>query len=345
MRPSRSNVLLVAGDGGHLKELHRLAPRLLSPGDHAVWVTNRSLQSSSLLRGERIVFVPGFPPRDGPATLVSTLRAVGVLVTHRPRQVISTGPRIALSFLPLARAFGADCHYIESATRVHSPSLTGRLLRWVPGVRCYTQHLSASDDRVWRYAGSVFEGFRVRAVPTGSSRIRRVVVILGTWTQGFSRLVERLRPLLPPSVESLWQTGFTDVRGLSIASRPWLPPDDLATALRNADVVVTHAGVGATLDALEAGRCPVIVPRRQATGEQIDDHQVELAKELDRQGLAIARLPEQLRWDDLLEAASREVHAEPLASLGPVNLERPNRLGASLLRPSPPDVNETSSCP
>jgi UDP-N-acetylglucosamine transferase subunit ALG13 len=219
--------------------------------------------------------------------------------------VVSTGSAIAAAFLPVARVMGIPCHYIESGTRVLAPSVTGRLLERVPGVHRYTQHERWASPR-WRYAGSILDGFECEA-PRTTAEVRRVVVTLGTWRQSFRGLVEHLLPHLPSDAEVVWQTGATDVTGLVKSPTPWLSATDLAAALATADVVVTHAGMGATLDALDAGRCPIVVPRRPERGEQIDDHQVQLAAELHQRGLALTREPDSLSADDLRTAAALQV--------------------------------------
>ena len=53
---------------------------------------------------------------------------------------------------------------------------------------------------------------------------------------------------------------------------------------RAADYVITHAGVGSVMTAVRLGKVPIVVPRRQAEGEVINDHQFELATELSRMG-------------------------------------------------------------
>jgi UDP-N-acetylglucosamine--N-acetylmuramyl-(pentapeptide) pyrophosphoryl-undecaprenol N-acetylglucosamine transferase len=294
--------LLVASTGGHLNELVRLAPRFL-PADDVLWVTDETEQSRSLLDGAAVVFVPPVDSRDVLGTARAGGHALRILRGHRPDRVVSTGSAIAVGFLPVARALGIACHYVESGTRVTGPSTTGRILERVPGVHCYTQHASWASQR-WRYAGSILDGFepQTRDVPPP---LRRVVVTLGSWRQSFRRLVEHLVPLLPPDCDVVWQTGHTDVTGLVARPTPWLGAHELEAAVRQADLVVTHAGMGAALDALEAGRCPVVVPRRQAHGEQIDDHQVQLADELGRRELAVIREPGELTPECLLEAARR----------------------------------------
>jgi UDP-N-acetylglucosamine--N-acetylmuramyl-(pentapeptide) pyrophosphoryl-undecaprenol N-acetylglucosamine transferase len=297
--------LLVASTGGHLTELVHLAPRLDPPDPHVLWVTNDTLQSRSILSGRDVVFVPYQGSRNVLMTLRNGGRAVSLLRRHRPDRVVSTGSGIALSFLPLARARGIPTHYIESGTRVLRPSVTGRVLEHLPAVHCYTQHRAWAGQR-WAFAGSILDGFEARRM-TAVPSLRRVVVVLGSWRQSFRRLVERLVEILPAEVETVWQTGHTDVSGLVDAPSPWLPARDLDALLRDSDLVITHAGMGASLDALSAGKLPVVVPREAAYGEQVDDHQTELARELDRLGLAVVRSPATLTGADLVAAAGWRV--------------------------------------
>ena len=72
--------------------------------------------------------------------------------------------------------------------------------------------------------------------------------------------------LVPDGVDVLWQTGSTDVRGLEIDARPWLPSADLEAAIADADVVISHAGGGSALAALMNGRRPILIPRRADQG-------------------------------------------------------------------------------
>jgi UDP-N-acetylglucosamine transferase subunit ALG13 len=54
--------------------------------------------------------------------------------------------------------------------------------------------------------------------------------------------------------------------------------------VRRASLIVTHAGAGSIINAVRAGRRPVVMPRLARRGEIIDDHQVELAETLARAG-------------------------------------------------------------
>jgi UDP-N-acetylglucosamine transferase subunit ALG13 len=59
----------------------------------------------------------------------------------------------------------------------------------------------------------------------------------------------------------------------------------IAQYVREADVVVCHAGAGSTALALTLGHRPLVLARRADLGENIDDHQVAFAERLARYGL------------------------------------------------------------
>ncbi len=257
-----------------------------------------------MLDGENRIFIPKSEPHDMRATWVTAHQAFRTLRGNTWSEVVSTGSLPAVPFLTLARAKGIPCHFIESAARVDGPSLSAKILERVPGVHRYCQYQSWSG-RSWSFRGSVFDGFGVADRPRGA--IRRVVVTLGFNNYGFPRLIDALLKAVPSDAEVLWQTGSTDVSGRGIACRPQLPQRELFEAMCDADVVVAHAGVGSAIMAMRAGRSPVLVPRRRAHGEHVDDHQVQIVTELGRSGLVQPCEPEDLTEDFLLEAASRVV--------------------------------------
>jgi UDP-N-acetylglucosamine--N-acetylmuramyl-(pentapeptide) pyrophosphoryl-undecaprenol N-acetylglucosamine transferase len=308
--------LLVASTGGHLAQLYQLRRRLVSGAEPVLWATFDTPQSRSLLAGERVVFVPYVAPRDWRRVLGNSGLAWRVLVEHDVRELYTTGSGIALTFVPLARARGARCHYIESAARSQGPSVTGRLVARVPGVRAYTQYPGWASRR-WQHSVTVFDDF-CPAAPREPRPLKRLVVTLGTIKgYGFRSLIERLLTILPPDVEVTWQVGDTDVSGLPIQGRVQMPQDELLEACRQADVVVAHSGVGSALGALQIGAVPILVPRRHARGEHIDDHQTLIAQELARRGLALHREVDQLTLADLEHATRLRVAMGPSSGTAP----------------------------
>jgi len=307
---------LVATTGGHLTQLVGLAERIPIDAE-TVWVTHANEQSTSLLADRHVEYIPYVGVRDVRGVLRSLGQAHSLYRRKRPTLAVSTGSGIALGYLPYLAARGVECHYIESAARVSGPSLTGRVLRWVPGVRTYTQYRHWSDAH-WHYGGSGFDSYEPVTVERPLGERIKVVVTAGTAAEfPFRRLIVALTKLLGPGgdletvagrpVEVLWQTGCTPVDDLPIHATPFLPAADLTAALIEADIVVSHAGTGSALASLAAGRFAVMTTRVAAFGEAGDNHQVELAEELAARGLALHRAPDAITSADLMATRSTAI--------------------------------------
>lgn len=302
------SALLVASTGGHLKELHHLHRRLAGVEGPFRWVTFDTPQSRSLLAGETVDFVPFVGGRDPVNVMRNLSHAQRILRDDAIEAVVSTGSAVALPFFALGRARRRPCHFIESAARIEGPSLSGRLIGGIPGVHLYSQYRAWAGGR-WGFGGSVFDSFAAGAGPPRSGgAIGKVVVTLGTYRgYSFERLVRRLLEVIPPEAEVLWQTGDTDVSDLGIEGHDAIPERELSEAMREADAVVAHAGVGTALAAFEVGKCPLLAPRRLSLGEHVDDHQPQIAGELGGRGLAISVDADALGYEDLVAAAGRSV--------------------------------------
>ncbi len=315
--------LLVASTGGHLEQLLRLRQRLAPSSGPWEWATFDGEQPRALLRGETVHHVDYIKPRDVTAALRALPSALRIVQRGGYRAVVSTGSGIAVPFFLAARLHNVPNYYIESAARSLGPSLTGKLVRRIPGTRLFTQYPEWADEK-WHYCGSLFDGFE----NAGSAAARlgetsapgRVVVTLGTMPEyGFRRAAERLTTLLPEvcaaDAEVLWQTGATDVSGLGISGHDQIPADELRAAIHDADLVVSHGGIGSALTALDAGRTPVMLPRRVAFGEHVDDHQVMICSLLGDRGIAVSREVDVLGADDLWAAAHSSTRASAVQQM------------------------------
>lgn len=303
--------LLIAATGGHLTQLDRLAPRIPGVDEDSVWVTFDTPQSRSLLRDRNRVFVPYSGPRDFVTAMRNSWQAARIIRRVKPKLLVSTGSAIAVSFLPMGRVFGLPSVYIESAARADGPSLTGSILRRVPGVQLFSQYRSWAKPP-WSYAGSIFDAYKPDTYGDVLVTPRRVLVTLGTMPFDFRRLLERVVQVVPPECEVTWQTGNTLAHGLNISSRSYMTSTDLGQEVRSSDVVIAHAGIGSAIGALDAGKCPILIPRKKAYGEHVDDHQHQIARELDSRRLALHRTVTCLTADDLALAASRPIKRFPV---------------------------------
>ncbi|MCJ1682413.1 glycosyltransferase [Rathayibacter sp. VKM Ac-2928] len=307
-RPPR--LLLAASTGGHLEQLWRLS-RGSSIDSASEWVTFDSPQADGLLVGEPHHYIPEIVQRDFRGVLGALPRFRRILARGGFDGVVSTGAAIAAPAFLAARTLRIPTHYIESVSRVDGPSMTGRLVSRSRLARTvWTQHEHWSDAR-WAYHGSVLDSFESY---TARERVAdpSVFVTLGTIKKyPFPRPVAALSPLV--GERSIWQLGVTPpLQGLSGEVVDFFSSARFDRAARDADVVVSHAGVGSVLRLLELGIYPVLVIRRSRNGEHIDDHQAQIARLLADRDLALVREADEVSLSDLAVASSRRVR--PLSS-------------------------------
>ena len=134
-------------------------------------------------------------------------------------------------------------------------------------------------------------------------------VTLGNASQPFGRLISAIdaqRQALPAPVHV--QHGTTPCAAHWASAVPFLSPADYDRCVRQADVVITHAGAGSILNAIQAGKVPIVMPRLSRLGEILDDHQVEFADALEAAGrVLVVRDPADV--GRLVDAARRRQSA------------------------------------
>jgi UDP-N-acetylglucosamine:LPS N-acetylglucosamine transferase len=150
----RVELFLVCSSGGHLQQLVLLREAW---GDRSrLWITEDAADTRSVLQGEPAIFGDAPSSRSYRNLLKNTVRACRLLIRHRPAAVLTTGAGVALPFMWLGRLAGAEVIYVESVTRIESPSATLRLVRPIAN-RVYVQWPElAQRVRGARYEGTVF---------------------------------------------------------------------------------------------------------------------------------------------------------------------------------------------
>lgn len=118
-------VLLVCSSGGHLTQLHNLAPWWTQR--HRRWVTFGTPDAVSLLKGEAVTWAFHPTTRNAPNAARNLRLAWTVVREYAPDLVVSSGAGVAVPFFVVARALGVRTAYVEVYDRIDLPTLTGRL--------------------------------------------------------------------------------------------------------------------------------------------------------------------------------------------------------------------------
>jgi beta-1,4-N-acetylglucosaminyltransferase len=117
-------VCIVASAGGHLTEV-RCLREAYKQFDHFYVLNSKALLPEDM-KG-RTYFIT-HSERDW-KQILNFLEAWRILRQDRPTVIISTGAGPAVPFAVVGKLFfGTKVVFIETITRVHSPSLTGRLM-------------------------------------------------------------------------------------------------------------------------------------------------------------------------------------------------------------------------
>ena len=83
-----------------------------------------------------------------------------------------------------------------------------------------------------------------------------------------------------PNTRVLAQTGRSGADFAHMECQPFLDQAQFAEAMQEADVIVSHAGMGSILTAAELGKPVLILARQSALGEHRTDHQLATAEKM-----------------------------------------------------------------
>ena len=112
-----------------------------------------------------------------------------------------------------------------------------------------------------------------------------IYATVGTMHLEFSRLIYQMDAIAEKTGERIVvQTGLGLVTPEHCEHFDFDTRERVLELQRSARVIVCHAGIGSVIDALEAGRSLVVVPRLKRLNEHNNDHQVDLAEAVERRG-------------------------------------------------------------
>ncbi|MBI4173926.1 MAG: beta-1,4-galactosyltransferase [Candidatus Aenigmarchaeota archaeon] len=118
-----------------------------------------------------------------------------------------------------------------------------------------------------------------------------IYVSVGTHREGFDRLVKAVDALAASGKLRgvLAQIGNSGYRPAHIKwFRFAASTEEIEKHFAAANLVITHAGAGAIINAIKEGKPTVVVPRYRKFHEHSDDHQLDICHELERTGRIVA---------------------------------------------------------
>ena len=116
------------------------------------------------------------------------------------------------------------------------------------------------------------------------------LVLLGTQNNSFHRLLEEVQKNIDNGniqEELVVQKGYTKFESEKMTIYNQLPLEELQKLINNADLVITHGGVGSIISSIQSGKKVIAVPRLQRYKEHVNDHQLDIIKSFDEMGYII----------------------------------------------------------
>lgn len=115
-----------------------------------------------------------------------------------------------------------------------------------------------------------------------------IFVTVGTHEQPFDRLLRAVDGLVGEGEireEVFAQTGYCTYVPEHCKWQRFVSADAMRSHMEAADVVITHGGPSSFIEAMAAGKMPVVVPRCERYGEHVNDHQEAFVRMVEeRQG-------------------------------------------------------------
>jgi len=152
-----------------------------------------------------------------------------------------------------------------------------------------------------------------------------IFVTVGNDFRPFDRLLreaDEIAPLIP--CEMLIQTGTSNYQPKHASHFDFVPFETAIAYIRKSRMVVSHAGIGTIILCRQLGTPLIIVPRRKALGEHMNDHQMEIAMALEQRKTETVHIlyEEGVLKEKILDLLGRSERSEPAAAPGRAHLVR-----------------------
>lgn len=111
-------------------------------------------------------------------------------------------------------------------------------------------------------------------------RTRKMIfVTVGTHEQPFNRLVEYMDKWAMKNDEKVViQTGFSTYEPKNCEWSKLYPYQEIIRKVEKARIIITHGGPSSFIMPIQMGKVPIVVPRRKAFNEHVNDHQVNFSR-------------------------------------------------------------------
>ena len=110
-----------------------------------------------------------------------------------------------------------------------------------------------------------------------------IFVTLGTQDKQFKRLLDAVEVIDVPE-KIIAQVGSTDFYSEKIEIHKYLDNETFDKYMKEANVIITHAGVGTIIQGLKLGKKMIVAARLKEYNEHVNDHQLQILESFSNEG-------------------------------------------------------------
>lgn len=114
-----------------------------------------------------------------------------------------------------------------------------------------------------------------------------ILVLLGTQNNSFDRLLHEIEKCIDNNKITdrvVVQSGYTNYTSDKMEIFDFISTSELNKLLLEADLIITHGGVGSIINAIKLGKKVIAVPRLAKFGEHVNDHQLQIIRSFNEFG-------------------------------------------------------------
>ena len=137
-----------------------------------------------------------------------------------------------------------------------------------------------------------------------------ILVTLGTQDKGFERLLKEIDNLIKKELitdKVIVQAGHTKYESKNMELFDFKSQKELDKLRKEADLIISHAGVGSILDSLKYGKKVIGVARLKKYGEHTNDHQLQILEKFSNDGYIIKAQSVDKLYDAIEKSKNFEV--------------------------------------
>ena len=114
-----------------------------------------------------------------------------------------------------------------------------------------------------------------------------ILVMLGTQNNSFHRLLEEIDNLIDKKIidqKVIVQAGYTKYQSKNMQIVDFMSKEELEKLQEQADLIITHGGVGSIVSSLKKEKKVIAIPRLHEYNEHVNNHQIEIIEKFNERG-------------------------------------------------------------